>query len=197
MPMCTRMLFGDRTLKRLGLFDFSSLIKLALVNPWFPDLPSLASRWMEGVESISETVKVTSLQLEASVCNFVLFNVLRLQPRLENLELRIWGYDGVLALLSAFTIDHGLTGLEDDSMGDDSSSKTTVRADGTADTTLPMCPQLQTLNLKLENIDFEEKRGILLPLCKIILGSRRSKGRPLRSFKVSWRFGEREEQLVP
>ena len=194
MPVCTRMLFGDRSLERLGLFDLPSLAKLALANPWFPDLPSLASRWVKGVESTSETVKVISLQLEVSICNSDFINVLRLQPRLEELMLRVWEHDGLFAVLSAFITDSNVPEFEGSCIGDDTGNGATVI---TTEAILPLCPQLQILNLKLENVNYEERRTILLPFCKMILGSRRSRGRPLRSFKVSWQFDEREEELVP
>ena len=193
MPVCTRMLFGHRTLEHLGLFHLPSLVKLALANPWFPDLPTFASSWIAGARAISETIKVTSLQLEVSICEFALIDVLWLQPKLEELVVRIWGNDTLLALLSAFATDSNVLRSKEDGMGVGRSSEVTGAASRTNEV---ICSQLQILELKLENIDYEKERSILLLFFKTILGSRRSLGRPLRSFKVSWRFGEKGEQLV-
>jgi hypothetical protein len=70
------MLFGDRNIEQLILFSFPSLIELALVNPGFPYLITFADRWAKGAEAISETTKVTSLQLDVSVCNSFIINAL-------------------------------------------------------------------------------------------------------------------------
>ena len=105
MPVCTRMLFGDRTLKRLGLFNLHSLIKLALTHPWFPDLLTFACRWIKSMEVISKTIKVTSLQLEVGVCDSLIITVLGVQPTLEQLVLRVWGYDGLETFLSPLVLD--------------------------------------------------------------------------------------------
>ena len=61
------------------------------------------------------------------------------------------------SLFEHIFLDKGLPYLEDDSTGDDGSSQMTVRADGTANALLPLCPQLQILNLRLEKVSFEEK----------------------------------------
>jgi hypothetical protein len=56
MLFCTHT--DNRTLERLGIFHLPSLTKLALVNPWFSDLPGLC-QWIRGVEVVSETMKDT------------------------------------------------------------------------------------------------------------------------------------------
>ena len=61
-------------------------------------------------------------------------NALCLQPKLEELVLRLWGYDGLLALLSAFIINSSVRIVlifEDGSMEDDSRSEVSVVADCT------------------------------------------------------------------
>jgi hypothetical protein len=196
MPICTRMLFGDRALELLGVFSLPSLTRLALVNPWFPDLPAFARRWTEVVGVISETIKVTSLDLEAGACHPLLITALGAQPRLEHLVLRIWGYDGLETLLSALSLDsdkqrYGKGSIEDNSGEDD-----IIMASVAAEAPLSLCPLLQSLELKLENLDYDKKRSTLLPFFKRIWGSRRSRGQQLRVFKISWQFGEREEQLA-
>ena len=198
MPVCTHMVFGDRTLERLKLFYLPSLMKLALVNPWFPDISTFALQWTKGVESISKSMKVMSLQLEVSVCDYALINALWLQPRLEELVLRVWAHDRLEAILTPFVIDdHNVLGFNEDSMEDNGSSDNNGMVGGGTEVTLALCPQLQRLELKLENYNYKQNRSVLLPLCKRILCSRRSKGRPLQSFKLLWKFGEEEEQLVP
>jgi hypothetical protein len=195
MPICTRMLFGDRTLEPLGLFDLPSLARLALVNPWFPDLPAFARRWIEGVEAISETIKVTSLDLEAGACHPLLITALGVQPRLEHLVLRVWGYDGLETLLSALSLDSDEQRYGKGSIEENGSEEDIIMADVAAP--LSLCPLLQSLELKLENLDYEKKRSTLLPFYERIMGSRRSRGQQFRVFKISWQFGEREEQLAP
>jgi hypothetical protein len=194
MPICTRMHFGDRTLELLGLFNLPRLTRLALVNPWFPDLPAFARRWTAGVDVISEIIKVTSLDLEAGVCHPLLISALGVQPRLVHLVLRIWGYDGLETLLSALVLDSDKQRYGKGSIEENGSEGDIIMA---AEAPLSLCPLLQTLELKLENLDYEKKRSTLLPFYERILGSRRSRGQQLRVFKISWQFGEREEQFAP
>ena len=196
MPICTHMLFGNRTLEGLGLFHLPSSVNLALVNPWFPDLPGFSRQWIKGIDVISKGMSVTSLQLEAGIFDNSLITTLGFQPRLEELVVRTWGCDGLEMLLSALILDNDILNYNESYLGDDSHGSNTIVADSATDLALRLCPQLQSLQLNLENFDYEEKRNILLPLCKRVLGSRRSSGRPLRVFKISWGFGEREEQLA-
>ena len=196
MPVCTHMLFGDRTLEGLGLFHLPSSVKLVLVNPWFPDLPAFARRWIKGTEVISKAINVTSLQLEAGVFDNSLITTLRFQPRLEELMVRTWGCDGLEMLLSALIFDNNILNYHEGYLGDDGNGSNTIIADGGTDLALRLCPHLQRLHLNLENFNYGEKRNTLRPLCERVLESRRLSGRPLRSFKISWGFGEREAQLV-
>ena len=193
LPVCTHMLFGNRTLEGLGLFHLPSSVTLALVNPWFPDLPAFSRRWIKGMEVIP---RVTSLKLEVGIFDKSFVTTLGFQPRLEELVLRTWGCDGLEMLLSALIFDNDIMNYNDGNLGDGGNGINIIIADSAADLTLPLCPRLQSLHLNLENFDYEEKRNTLRPLCERVLGSRRLSGRPLQGFKISWGFGEREEVLV-
>ena len=191
MPVCTHLLFGNRTLEGLGLFRFPSPgpVKLTLMNPWLPDLPSFAHRWIEGMGVLSKAMGVTSLQLEVGIFDDLLITILGLQPGLEELVLRAWGCDGLEMLLNALI-------LNNDMLTHHGGWNKTTTTDSTEGMVYPLCPHLQSLKLDLENFDYEKKRNTLLPLYGRILASRRSSGRALQHFKISWGFGRREEQMV-
>ena len=125
------------------------------------------------------------------MCKYFIINVLWLQLKMEGLVFGLLKHDSLSTLLSAFVIDNSTPGFDEGGMGGSGGSKATVMAVGT---TKGLRPRFQILDLKLENIDYEEERSILLPLHRIILEE--VNGPTLRSFKASWRFGEREEQLV-
>ena len=189
MPVCTHLLFGNRALEGLGLFHLPGPVKLTLVNPWFPDLPSFAHRWIEGMGAISKATRVTSLQLEVGIFDALLITILGLQPALEELVLRAWGCDELEMLLNALILNNNMPTYNG------GWNRATI-ADSTERMVFPLCPHLQSLKLDLENFDYEKKRNILLPLCGRILASRRSSGQRLEGFKISWGFGRREEQVV-
>jgi hypothetical protein len=195
MPVCDTMAFGDRTVEGLTMFHLPALRTLELANPWFPD-PDFTLRWTNGVEIACAANKVKALHLEVGLCHRALMNTLVFQSKLEELGLRFWGWDGLESFLEGFITGSSRTVKEKYDMDGAGSGGDVAMKDDTVEGIPILCPQLQTLEMKMSYMDYENDGRALLPICERILQSRAASGQPLRSFKVSWGFGE-EVELVP
>ena len=111
------------------------------MSPRLPDHPTFAGRSTEGIEVISESVKASA-------------------------ALRNWftgyGYCGSETLLRALILDDNTPRHRDGSVEEDRSRNDIVRADARTVAALPLCPQLQSLELSLDNLEYKKNWSRLL-----------------------------------